>query len=623
MEDAFAPGARLGSYEIVALLGAGGMGEVYRARDTRLGRAVAIKALRAGADPELLHRLEREARATSGLNHPNIVHIYDVGEVQGRGPYVVMELVEGETLRQRLRRGPLPIAVALDLAAQLGDGLAKAHRAGIVHRDLKPENVMITPDGVLKVLDFGLAKVLATPLAGIEDGQTLSRHGTRAGLLLGTLEYMSPEQASGRAVDQRTDQFALGLIVHEMLSGRPAFRRDTPAQVLAAVIEREAEPLARVRSDAPPELEALVARCLQKDPERRFPSTDALAAELSRLAGRSRAGSLAGVAVVPPLPARVPAQIVPPPPPGPSGPYRVQVGNDVKTYEEPKLVTLIRKGKLTGAELARRDDEDDWRPLYDTRVFRREVPTLADPRIAAGQRVLNAVGAHFMGFVITGIVMFATQGHLPWWMAIWGVVLVMQTLGTLPSALGLLRARRAAELPPPAPALPPAPPVTGIPSAVHREAGHVRALIEQRGGSEAARLIAEVDGILKLTGQLTAREADLEEQTSDRERSALAASVAAARTRLERAELEQDRRLFERQLEVLQGREDAIAKAVRVLERLRVRREVAEHQLKQLRLDLSRGAASGLDLPELSSRLQFIRDEVDAREEVAEIGARR
>jgi serine/threonine protein kinase len=623
MEDGFAPGVRLGSYEIVGRLGAGGMGEVYKARDTRLGRAVAIKALRSGADPELLRRLEREARAASALNHPNIVHIYDVGELAGRGPYVVMELVEGETLRQRLRRGPLPIPVALDLAAQLGDGLAKAHRAGIVHRDLKPENVMVTPDGVLKVLDFGLAKVLAAPLGGVEDGQTLSRHGTRAGLLLGTLEYMSPEQASGRAVDHRTDQFALGLIVHEMLSGRPTFRRDTPAQVLAAVIEREAEPLARVRSDAPPELEALVARCLQKDPDRRFASTDALAAELSRLAGRSRSGSLPpGLPVVPPVSAPVSAQIVPPPlPPDASSTYRVQVGNDVKTYPEPKLVTLIRKGKLTGAELARRDDEDDWRPLYDTRVFRREVPTLADPRIAAGQRVLNAVGAHFMGFVITGIVMFATQGHLPWWMAIWGVVLAMQTLGTLPSALGLLRARRAAELPPPpAAALPPA---TGIPSAVQREAGHVRALIEQRGGAEAARLIAEVDGILNLTGELTAREADLEEQTSDRERTALAAALHAARTRLERAELDQDRRLFERQLEVLQGREEAIAKAVRVLERLRVRREVAEHQLKQLRLDLSRGAASGLDLPELSSRLQFIRDEVDAREEVAEIGAQR
>ena len=615
MEDAFAPGARIGSYEVVERLGAGGMGEVYRARDTRLGRMVAIKALRFGADPELLHRLEREARAASTLNHANIVHIYDVGEVAGRGPYVVMELVEGETLRLRLRRGPLRVAEALDLAAQLADGLAKAHRAGIVHRDLKPENVMVTPDGVLKILDFGLAKVLAAPLGDVDAGQTLSRHGTRAGLLLGTLEYMSPEQASGRPLDHRTDQFSLGLIVHEMLTGRPAFQRESPAQVLAAVIERDPEPLGGTRSDVPAALEALVTRCLQKDPQRRFPKTDDLASELLALAGRSRSGSLSptGASVVP-------AEIVPPS----SSTYRVQVRDDVKVYEEPKLVALIRRGKLSGAELARREDEDEWRPLYESRVFRREVPALADPRIVAGRRVLKAVGGHFLGFVITGIVMYGTQGHLPWWMGIWGVVLAAQTIGTLPRAYALLRARRTAELPPGGPAPPPlpAPAPPGVPSAVHREAVHVRALLERQGGPDATRFIAEVDGILKLTAELAARESDLEEQTSEREREALAAALAAARGRLARAELDQDRRLFERQLEVLQGREETIAKAVRVLDRLRVRREVAEHQLKQLRLDLARGAANSLDVPELSSRLQFIRDEVDAREEVAEIGAR-
>ena len=303
----------------------------------------------------------------------------------------------------------------------------------------------------------------------------------------------------------------------------------------------------------------------------------------------------------------------------------------MRSYDERELVKLIRSGKLTGVELARRDDDERWQPLFESGVYRREMPSLGDPRDAVRMRMLRRVGAHFSGFFITGVVMYATQGHLPFWMAIWGAVLAMQALGAAPAAWTLLRRRRAgADLPAVSPALPARearplepPAAAGMPSAVAQEADRVRALIQQRGGSDAPRLIAEVDGILELTAQLAARQADLEEQTSGRERAALAIAVAEARARLERADLAQDRRLFERQLEVLQGREEAIAKAVRVLERLRVRREVAEHQLKQLRLDLSRGAASGLDVPELSSRLQFIRDEVDAREEVAEIGAER
>ena len=634
MQEALTAGARVGFYEVIDRLGAGGMGEVYRARDTRLGRTVALKVLRVGADPELLHRLDREARAASALNHPNIVQIYDVGEAAGQAGahYVVMEHVEGETLRRHLARGPLPMGELLDLGAQLADGLAKAHRAGIVHRDVKPENLMVTPEGRLKILDFGLAKLVVAPLADVEGRETLSRHGTAVGMLLGTLEYMSPEQAKGEPLDHRTDQFSVGLILHEMATGRPPFRRDTPAQVLAAVIERDPEPLRRLRADVPEALEALVTRCLQKDPARRFAKTDELAAELGSLAGRSRSGSLA-VAGLTPTPPAISAEIVPPAlPRSKASVYHVQEGDKIRSYDEDKLSALLRKGKLSGVELVREDDDEQWQPLFESRIYRRVVPTSGDPRTAASLRVLRGVGGHLTGFVITGIVMYSSQGHLPFWMAIWGVVLGMQALSAAPAALTLLRPRAVGGGPPvnrpalPArvpPALPPPGAAADAPSAIAQEAARVRTLIEQRKGKDTARLLAEVDGILKLTTELAARQADLEEQTSEPERAALRTAVADARARLERADLAQDRRLFERQLEVVQGREEAIAKAMRVLDRLRVRRELAEHQLKQLRLDLSRGAASGLDIPELSSRLQFIRYEVDAKEEVDEIGADR
>jgi hypothetical protein len=419
-------------------------------------------------------------------------------------------------------------------------------------------------------------------------------------------------------VDNRTDQFSLGLILHEMASGRPAFRRDTPAQVLAAVIERDPEPLRRVRQDAPEALEVLVARCLRKDPQARFPRTDDLAAELAVLAGRSRSVSVEVLPAVAQAPAPAAAPV-----------YHVHQDDKVRDYDEAELIELLRGGKLTGAELVRRDDEEEWQPLFESRIYRREVPWLGDPRDAARRRVLRGLAGHFSGFFITGVVMVATTGEFPFWMSIWGAVLLVQILGSLPAAWALLRRRIHDARAEGRSALPAREPAAALPaqaaplSPVAQEAARVRALIEQRGGKDTARLLAEVDGILKLTTELGARETDLSEQTSERERVALTAAVADARGRLERAELAQDRRLFERQLEVLQGRQEAIAKAMRVLDRLRVRRELAEHQLKQLRLDLSRGAASGLDVPELSSRLEFIRYEVDAREEIEEIGADR
>jgi hypothetical protein len=632
--QALSPGARLGSYEVLDRLGTGGMGEVYRARDTRLGRTVALKVLRPGADPELLRRLDREARAASALSHPNIVQIYDVGQAAGEAGehYVVMEYVEGETLRRRVARGPLALPEVLDLGAQLADGLARAHRAGILHRDLKPENLVVTPEGLLKILDFGLAKVLPSPLADLDARETLTRHGTQAGMLLGTLEYMSPEQAAGRPVDFRADQFAVGLVLSEMATGEPVFRRETPAQVLAAVIEREAEPLRKRRPDAPEALEAIVARCLRKDPARRFERTDDLAAGLAALAGRSRTGSIGGVSLAAAAAPAISAEIVPAPAASPRPPavYHVQSGTDgkVKQYGEKDLVFDIRDGKLTGVELVRVDDEERWQPLFESHVFRREVPNVGDPREAAGWRALRAFGGSLVAFAITTVVMVA-QGDFPFWLVIWGGILGLQALATLPRALPLLRPRPAVGGPPAPPALavavprqmpPPRDPAAAS-SSIAQEAARVRALIEERGGRDARHLLAEVDGIVKREAELAARQADLEEQTSEAERAALARSTEEARASLERASRAEDRRLYERQLAVLRQREEAIGKATRVLRRLRVRREMAQHQVKQLRLDLSRGAAVSLDVPELSSRLQFIRHEVDAKEEVEEIDA--
>ncbi len=218
-------GQQIGSYQILSLLGAGGMGAVYRARDTRLGREVAIKVLPSAfsTDADRLRRFEQEARAAGQLNHPNILAIYDVGTHQG-SPYIVCERLEGETLRARLKRTALPQRRAIELAVQIARGLAAAHEKGIVHRDLKPENLFLTSDGRLKILDFGLAKLTRPQSDGSRTDSTESRVGTLSGLVLGTVGYMAPEQVRGEAVDHRADLFSFGTILYEMLSGQRAFR---------------------------------------------------------------------------------------------------------------------------------------------------------------------------------------------------------------------------------------------------------------------------------------------------------------------------------------------------------------------------------------------------------------
>ena len=282
------PGMRFGRYELLAPLGAGGMGEVFRARDRDLARDVAVKflAARFAADPDGLARFAFEARTASSLNHPNIVTIHEIGEAEGL-PYIVMELVEGETLRKALREGRLPTRRVLDVGAQIADGLAKAHAAGIVHRDLKPENVMLTPDGFVKILDFGLAKLHADTLPGTDasddsqaESPTTFRAGTRAGAIVGTAGYMSPEQAAGRPADFRADQFALGATLYEMATGRQPFRRESVVQTLNAIIEDDPTPLADLNPSFPAPARWIAERCLAKAPGDRYASTLDLAREL-------------------------------------------------------------------------------------------------------------------------------------------------------------------------------------------------------------------------------------------------------------------------------------------------------------------------------------------------------
>src|SRR5712692_10608216 len=268
------PGTRFGPYEIISRIGAGGMGEVFRARDARLGRAVAIKVLPGefAADAARLQRFEQEARAASALNHPNIITVYDVGSVDHIS-YLAMELVEGKSLRELVDHGALPVRRILELGVQIADGLAKAHDAGIIHRDLKPENIMISADGFVKILDFGLAKL--TPPQS-DDSKTVRRDST-AGTLLGTAGYMSPEQAAGEKVDFRSDQFSLGTILYEMASCANPFRRDTAAETLTAIIREEPE---RLDPSVPAPLRWLIERCLAKDPDARYASTKDLARDL-------------------------------------------------------------------------------------------------------------------------------------------------------------------------------------------------------------------------------------------------------------------------------------------------------------------------------------------------------
>ena len=294
-----AAGTRLGPYEILAPIGAGGMGEVYRARDERLKREVAVKVLPASfsMDPDRLRRFEQEAQAAGALNHPNITAVYDIGHHDG-APYIVSELLEGETLRSRLVMGALSPRKATEYAAQIAQGLAAAHEKGIVHRDLKPENLFVTSDGHLKILDFGLAKSVMPGSA--EPGQSTAdtAAATRPGVIVGTTGYMSPEQVRGTAVDHRSDIFSFGVILYEMLSGQRAFQRHSDIETLMAILKEEPPQLERASGLVTPELADIVGHCLEKSPAERFQSARDLAFALrgaDREAHVASSGSRSGV----------------------------------------------------------------------------------------------------------------------------------------------------------------------------------------------------------------------------------------------------------------------------------------------------------------------------------------
>ncbi len=278
------PGTKLGPYEVVSAIGAGGMGEVYRAKDTRLGRNVAIKVLPESfaRDSDRLLRFQQEARAVAALNHPNILAIHDIGE-QNSSPYLVSELLEGDSLRVELEQGHLGSRKAVDYAVQIAQGLAAAHEKTIVHRDLKPDNIFITRDGRVKILDFGLAKL--TSAGELPESATLTSAVTEPGKVMGTVGYMAPEQVRGANVDTRTDIFSLGAVLYEMVSGRQAFKRDTAAETMTAILKEDPPELDEATQPVSPGIQRIISRCLEKKPEQRFQSAKDLAFALEAITG--------------------------------------------------------------------------------------------------------------------------------------------------------------------------------------------------------------------------------------------------------------------------------------------------------------------------------------------------
>lgn len=300
LQVALTPGTKLEEYEVQKLLGSGGMGEVYRARDLRLRRDVAIKVLPSflSSDTERLRRFEQEAQAAAALNHPNILAVFQMGSYQG-APYLVSELLEGDTLRVQISRGAMAARKAIEYGVQIAHGLAAAHEKGIVHRDLKPENLFATKDGRIKILDFGLAKLKQPEMRRTHSSPAIGGDGTEPGMVMGTVGYMSPEQVRGKTADHRTDIFALGAILYEMLTGKRAFQKTTSVDTMSAILNEEPHPVSQIASGVPPALQRTIHRCLEKSPDQRFQSASDLAFALEALSDSAVTSLPSGVALPP------------------------------------------------------------------------------------------------------------------------------------------------------------------------------------------------------------------------------------------------------------------------------------------------------------------------------------
>ena len=383
---ALQPGTRIGPYEIVGLLGAGGMGEVYKGHDPRLGRDVAVKVLSGEfvTDPDRLRRFEVEARAAAALNHPNILAVFDVGS-EGTMPYLVSEFLSGQTLRDALNAGPLGLRRTLDLARQVASGLTAAHASGITHRDLKPENIFLTADGHVKILDFGIAK-WAPPASAHSLAQTVGdTSATNAGVILGTMGYMAPEQATGRTVDFRCDQFAFGIVVYEMLSGRRAFERPSHIEEMAAIVRDDHPTLSEVHPEAPLPLQWLLDRCLAKNPADRYESTRDLHRDLETLATHI-------VQPVVPARAKAPAASNLPVPRAPliGRDTDVVKARQIVLRDSARLVTFTGPGGIGKTRLAVQV-ANELRSHFEGGVYFAALSTITDP-VLVPQAVAQALG---------------------------------------------------------------------------------------------------------------------------------------------------------------------------------------------------------------------------------------